>query len=1027
MNKAIPCRKGGQAGVFQLCGWSSEKEGTIMFHLGIADVKQCGPMSSRPPGFGGGGEGLAAMDSRGCEEYMVVEEEGGGRDAIVKGRRRVRNCSVVRITSHHLYPASWPVAQGALAASGQQSSNSTTPSYLVELLQHRRRRQLLSCNESDKGYTAKCIKCSIGAMRRALDRRAVFATCCVYLWDLSCNSIIIFLESSKNTFSALLNRTQLDTGGDTVQFEVVESPNVILWKVITYLLHASLRTLYILAASMETGQTKEGCRQHEGSRDSPVLCAVYFNVLENCLSELRHEENCTRSLNLQNIPLCQSLNVVSEVVDGSLPAMRQTRNTIRCLRSVNVHHLSSKCCEAVYLIVGREPSSKASQMRTRSPCGDCSKNREQYGRNGPGEGHSQLTVALLWLTAGNRTLDMLSWRVNEMLMEIKLMAESWYTADPQVESVITTDAPDVPYCRRSEENWNFTFAWPFEKRASMCGERVAILNFQKQNLPHPRPAVHQPTATRDVGSVIHELRQLPLENEVHSEVLRYSATLSLDAVDSKDLFNIATRNSHNELRTVQDCLLGNACLPPRRNGFNTPADSLRIFASGNRSGRCRWFPGFLGDLPFPQPFIPALLHTHLTLAVFQDPNDKNCPDLFIHRTASLQDFRMWESCQMIQLVGGRITYTLHEPTSRTIRHGLCITDGSSSRRSHLHTEDRLRTDEFDQQSRGSTNRTLSVEEFHGDLVHDTGQCWGSCVSTNHSAHYTCAHLLYHRSGFVCSDQVLRPHLLPFLASIPGAMFPQDNARLHTAQVDDCLRHVQTLPCPARSPDMSAMEHVWDQLKCQLRPWHSIRDLEHTNQQLCARLPQDKIRCLLDSMPDRLAACIAVREGATHCRRRPRRRITDIYAIVLLLCFVIMYSLWSLELYDSSAEKLVAAEFNEGSLRFERFPIEQGWSVMEASLSRALPLVCVCARARIYPLPSRHTIALVVEGMVPLHGLLPRHLPLSRTPPPPPSGRRKLFSHLGGVDGISLFVKPRLLQRRSLPLLLRVCAAGVRSV
>ncbi|KAJ8878251.1 hypothetical protein PR048_018828, partial [Dryococelus australis] len=42
----------------------------------------------------------------------------------------------------------------------------------------------------------------------------------------------------------------------------------------------------------------------------------------------------------------------------------------------------------------------------------------------------------------------------------------------------------------------------------------------------------------------------------------------------------------------------NARLPPRRIGFN-PRPGHRIFASGNRAGRCRWSTGFLGDLPFP--------------------------------------------------------------------------------------------------------------------------------------------------------------------------------------------------------------------------------------------------------------------------------------------------------------------------------------------------------------------------------------------------------------------------------------------
>ncbi|GFX03575.1 DDE_3 domain-containing protein [Trichonephila clavipes] len=50
------------------------------------------------------------------------------------------------------------------------------------------------------------------------------------------------------------------------------------------------------------------------------------------------------------------------------------------------------------------------------------------------------------------------------------------------------------------------------------------------------------------------------------------------------------------------------------------------------------------------------------------------------------------------------------------------------------------------------------------------------------------------------DDILRPHVGPFLNSLPGAIFQQDNARLHTARVaQDFLRHFQTLPWPARSP------------------------------------------------------------------------------------------------------------------------------------------------------------------------------------------------------------------------------------
>ncbi|GFU81534.1 transposable element Tcb2 transposase [Trichonephila clavipes] len=48
------------------------------------------------------------------------------------------------------------------------------------------------------------------------------------------------------------------------------------------------------------------------------------------------------------------------------------------------------------------------------------------------------------------------------------------------------------------------------------------------------------------------------------------------------------------------------------------------------------------------------------------------------------------------------------------------------------------------------------------------------------------------------------------------MFQQDNARPHTARVaQDFLRHFQTLPWPARFPNLFPVEHVWDQLKRQI--------------------------------------------------------------------------------------------------------------------------------------------------------------------------------------------------------------------
>ncbi|GFS78043.1 transposable element Tcb2 transposase [Trichonephila clavipes] len=113
------------------------------------------------------------------------------------------------------------------------------------------------------------------------------------------------------------------------------------------------------------------------------------------------------------------------------------------------------------------------------------------------------------------------------------------------------------------------------------------------------------------------------------------------------------------------------------------------------------------------------------------------------------------------------------------------------------------------------------------------------------------------------DDILRPHVGPFLNGLPGAICRQDNARPHTARVaEGFLRLLQTLPWPARSPDLSPVEPAWDQLKRQVPSCHSVHDLELTVQDLWTNLPQDNIRCLINSMPDCVAACFATGVGPT---------------------------------------------------------------------------------------------------------------------------------------------------------------------
>ncbi|GFW92419.1 transposable element Tcb2 transposase [Trichonephila clavipes] len=88
------------------------------------------------------------------------------------------------------------------------------------------------------------------------------------------------------------------------------------------------------------------------------------------------------------------------------------------------------------------------------------------------------------------------------------------------------------------------------------------------------------------------------------------------------------------------------------------------------------------------------------------------------------------------------------------------------------------------------------------------------------------------------DDILRPHVGPFLNSLPEVIFQQNNARPQTAEVArDFLRHFQTLPLLARFTDLSPVEHVWDQLKRQIPSCPSVHDLLLAVQDLWAICPR----------------------------------------------------------------------------------------------------------------------------------------------------------------------------------------------
>ncbi|GFV12071.1 transposable element Tcb2 transposase [Trichonephila clavipes] len=98
--------------------------------------------------------------------------------------------------------------------------------------------------------------------------------------------------------------------------------------------------------------------------------------------------------------------------------------------------------------------------------------------------------------------------------------------------------------------------------------------------------------------------------------------------------------------------------------------------------------------------------------------------------------------------------------------------------------------------------------------------------------------------------ILKPHILSLMQRVSGDIFQQHNARAYTARVQqDCLRIVTTLPWPARSPDLSPIEHIWDHLGRRVGHFTSLNELEARLQQIWKEMSQDITQNLYASMPD----------------------------------------------------------------------------------------------------------------------------------------------------------------------------------
>lgn len=119
------------------------------------------------------------------------------------------------------------------------------------------------------------------------------------------------------------------------------------------------------------------------------------------------------------------------------------------------------------------------------------------------------------------------------------------------------------------------------------------------------------------------------------------------------------------------------------------------------------------------------------------------------------------------------------------------------------------------------------------------------------------------------DTILQPLVVPFMGQHQLRLFQQDNARPHVARVAmDFLRqqHVDTLPWPSLSPDLSPIEHVWAELgrRVRSRPVQpvTLQQLEAALIQEWQAIPQYIIRHYVQSMHRRCQAVIQAQGGHT---------------------------------------------------------------------------------------------------------------------------------------------------------------------
>ncbi|GFY05181.1 transposable element Tc1 transposase [Trichonephila clavipes] len=126
----------------------------------------------------------------------------------------------------------------------------------------------------------------------------------------------------------------------------------------------------------------------------------------------------------------------------------------------------------------------------------------------------------------------------------------------------------------------------------------------------------------------------------------------------------------------------------------------------------------------------------------------------------------------------------------------------------------------------------------------------------------------HCGGRMLNSYVMHHHTSALgIMSLSTATFQQDNAQPHVTRIVQRFfvnHQIESLPRPARSPDLSLLENMWSMVSqwlTQIKPPASTPDqLWQRVETAWSAVPQKHIQSLFESMPRRVAAVISNNGG-----------------------------------------------------------------------------------------------------------------------------------------------------------------------